>query len=283
MSPLILALSMSLAATACVGGDDEVPTQLVGWSEADAAWLAQELSRWMGERERTRCDGAPGLTLELAELEVRVRFEFKGTTRVRTLPRAGPVDELLRYQSAATAEELVRSTWEAPPPPRFAVLARGAVFPTVVGPVMGGGSIGAAVCALPSLSFELHAGAAVLGATSFAETASVTGSLFSGTASVSWLPLRVGVFRAGPRASAQVGALSLEVRGAEGETASGVVPWVWLGGGVSAGVEFKHLSLLLIGEFGAAVAGGAVLLEGVPTLRLRGPSGMAALQAGWSW
>ncbi len=283
MSPLILALALSLADTACTGSHDEVPTALVGWADDDEAWLARELSGWVRERGHTRCDGAPGLRLELGEHEVLVRFELDGAVRTRTLPRAGPVDELLRYQTAATAEELVRSTWEAPAPPRFAVVARAAVFPTVAGPVLGGGAIGVAVFALPSLAFELHAGAAVLGATPLIDAADVRGALFSGTASLSWLPVRLGVFRAGPRASAQVGALSLEVRVADTATASGVVPWVWLGGGLSAGVEVKRFSVSVIGEFGAAVVGGAVLLEGAPTLRLPGASGMAAVQAGWSW
>jgi hypothetical protein len=280
VSPLILVLSMSLTGAACSGNEAEVPVRIAGWDDSDRAWLEQELARWMSQRERTLCDGSNGLVIELADLEARIRFDFKGAQRTRTLPRAGPVDELFRYETAATAEELVRSTWEAPPPPRFTLLARAAVFPTGAGPVWGGGSIGAGVFVLPSLSIELHAGVAGLNSTSFA---TVTGALVSGTVSVSWQPLRASVFRAGPRASAQVGALSLDVTAPDSVSSSGVVPWVWLGGGLSAGLEFKRFSIHLIGEIGSAVAGASVLVEGVPALRLQGLSGMAAVQAGWSW
>lgn len=282
MSPLILVLSMSLTGAACTGNEAEVPTRIVGWDEADRSWLEQELTRWLAQRERVSCEGDSGLTIQLGDLEVQVRYAFKGTVRTRSLPRAGPVTELFRYESAATAEELVRSTWEAPPPPRFAILARAVVWPTSAGPVFGGASLGAALFVLPSVSVELHAGVAGLGSTSFSSTASVTGSVVSGTLSASWLPLRASVFRAGPRASAQLGALSLEVSAPE-SSRSGVTPWVWLGGGLSAGLEFKRFSLLLIGEVGSAIVGGTVLVEGVPTLRLQGLSGQAALQAGWSW
>lgn len=273
MSPLTLVVSLSAAAALCTGSEAEVPARFVGWEVADAAWLEQELSGWVAARERALCAGPKGLTLEANELEVVVRFEFKGQVRARTVSRASESSELFRYQVAATAEELVRSTWEAPPPPRFGVLARGAWGPAGGGSFFGGG-VGLAVFLVPSLGVEVLISGSAMGANGVISSA----SLFTGTLSVSWLPVRLGVFRAGPRASVQAGVMNVTV-----DATRGVTPWVMVGGGATVGLEFRHLVVQLLGEVGAALVGPTVLEEGVPVQRVRGLSGTVGAQVGWSW
>ena len=47
--------SLVLGVAPCAGAPLEVPSRLLGWADADAAWLEQELAGWMKQRERELC------------------------------------------------------------------------------------------------------------------------------------------------------------------------------------------------------------------------------------
>ena len=64
---------------------------------------------------------------------------------------------------------------------------------------------------------------------------------------------------------------------------TGVTPWVQAGGGVTLGVELRHVTLLAFSELGFVIAGAAVELEGARLQRVRGTAGTFGLQAGWLW
>lgn len=274
---LTLVLSLFVASATCTGDEAEVPTRVEGFAPADAEWLRAELGTWLAARGHSRCDGRGGLTLTRGELEVLVTFELGGRRQERTLSR-GDDTELFRYQVAAAAEELVRSTWEGPPPATFGLFARGEVAPLGAGPVLLGGALGGELFVLPSLAVELSAGAGALTATPLPSGASVSGSLVRGGVAVTWLPVKVGVLRAGVRAGADGGALSLQVA-----SVSATTPWVAVRGGLTVGLEFRHFTVGVLGEVGTALVGGAVLAEGVAVLRVRGVFGAVGLQAGVRW
>jgi hypothetical protein len=283
----MLVASLSLTAASCTGAEGEVPSRFVAFSEADAAWLEQEMSGWVSARERTLCAARPGdeaLSLDAsAQLEVTIEFDFKGAHRTRTVLRGSESAELFRYQVAATAEELVRSTWEAPPPPRVGVLVRGEVTPFGSGLLGLGGAAGVAVFVLPSLSLELLAGGGAMTATTLPAGGTVTASLARATLSASWLPIQAGVFRAGPRASFQGGALFTSVREEAAPATNATTAWLSAGGGVTVGLQTRHLMLQVFGEIGATLIGTTVLSEGVPVHQVGGLLGTAGLQAGWLW
>ncbi|MDP1829923.1 MAG: hypothetical protein Q8L48_42065 [Archangium sp.] len=276
-----------MSAASCSGAEGEVPARFVAFGDADSTWLEQEIAGWVAERDRKLCSARAGdeaLTIDgSAPLEVAIEFDFKGAHRTRRVLRGSESAELFRYQVAATAEELVRSTWEAPPPPRVGVFARGEVAPLGTGPFAVGGAIGVGLFVLPTLCLELAGGGGALTATTLPTGGTVTGSVVRGTFSASWLPLQAGVFRAGPRASVQAGLLSSSVR-EEGLTPStGATPWLAAGGGLTVGVATRHLMLQLFGELGALLIGTTVLSEGVPVHQVRGLLGTVGLQAGWLW
>ncbi len=276
---------MSFAAAVCSGTETEVPVRLDGWPAEDAAWLGEELGGWMSARDRQACtarDDEPGVTVELAPLEVIISFDFHGRRRTRSLSRESDSNELFRYQVAAATEELVRSTWEAPPPPRFEVFARGEVSPLGTGPVFLGGAVGGALFVVPSLALELAFGGAGSVSVSVPTGGAVSSTLLHGTVSASWLPLRAGSFRFGPRASLDAGALLINVT-ESGTTTSGTAPWLALGAGATVGLETRHFSVQLLGEVGFAVLGASVQAEGVPVLGMRGLRGTVGVQAGWLW
>ena len=196
--------------------------------------------------------------------------------------RTGGVDELFRYQVAAATEELLRSTWEQPPPPRFKLFALGIVRPLATGPLLVGGGAGLAFAPAPWLSLEASGGgAAVLPLA--VEGATVRGNLVTATLSASWLPVRVGLLSAGPRLAARAGALGLEVLSADGSRVVATTPWLDLGGGVVVGLSGRRFSVDLVAEVNSALLGAAVLSEGVRVASLRGLMGSFSLEAGWRW
>lgn len=273
------------ATSVCSGDEAEVPVRLVGWSADDAAWLEAELARWVTERDRSLCAARASdqaLSLQATELEALIQFTFKGVRRERSVPKTSD-SGLFRYQVAAAAEELARSTWEAPPPPRFGVLARGEFDALFTGPWLSGGGLGVTAFVLPELSVELFATFCGLQGAPLATGGTVGGFRVGGVVTLSWLPLRVGVFRAGSRASLQVAALSVVVRDPEAPEARGVTPWVQAGGGVTVGLELRHFTLLAFSEVGLVFAGAAVELEGARVQQIRGAAGTFGLQAGWLW
>lgn len=275
-------VSLLVLNAACAGADTEVPVRVAGFTDADAEWLRTELAGWVSSHDRRVCEGDRGLTLTLTELEVLVTFDFKGRHHERALSRGAESAELFRYQVAATAEELVRATWEAPPAARFGVFARGALTPLAVGPALISGGAGVEFFPLPSVGLELSGDGGALTKTTLPLGGEVSGSVVRGALSLSWLPLRPGVLRAGLRAGGEAGALSLTV--SEGATStSGTAPWLAVRGGVTVGLEVKHFAVALHGEVGGALLGGAVLSEGVPVLRVRGLFGAVTLQAGVRW
>jgi hypothetical protein len=286
VSPLTLVAAVSMAATSvCSGAEAEVPVRFVGWSADDAAWLEAELARWVTERDRTLCSARTSdeaLALEGTGLEARIEFTFKGMRRERSVPKSSDAG-LFRYQVAAAAEELARSTWEAPPPPRFGVLARGELDALVAGQWLAGGGVGVTLFLWPSFSVQLFATFSGLQGAPLATGGTVGGFRVGGGLSLSWLPVRPGVFRAGPRASLQVAALSVTVREPDSVGGTGVTPWVQAGGGVTLGVELRHVTLLAFSELGFVIAGAAVELEGARLQRVRGTAGTFGLQAGWLW
>ena len=73
----MLMASLSAAAVTCAGSEAEVPVHFVGWAEADAAWLEQELTGWVAAHERRLCAGheGQGLSLEAGETEVTIHFD----------------------------------------------------------------------------------------------------------------------------------------------------------------------------------------------------------------
>ncbi|MFZ5443558.1 MAG: hypothetical protein ACOZQL_26365 [Myxococcota bacterium] len=273
-------VSLMLLTATCSGDDAEVPVRVEGFSEDDARWLRAELAAWVEARERRVCDGAGGLTLQLGELEAVISFEFKGQRRERSVSRTDGA-ELFRYQVAAAAEELVRSTWEAPPPPRFGLFARGGVAPLGVGPLLAGGGAGAEWFVHPALGLELSADGGALTRTTLPTGGEVSGSVVRGALAVSWVPVRVGVLRAGLRVGGQAGALTLAVK--EETSVSATTPWLGVSGGACVGLEFKRLAVGVVGEVGAVLLGGAVLAEGVPVLRVRGLFGDVSLRVGVRW
>lgn len=273
------------ATSVCTGGEAEVPVRFNGWSTDDATWLEGELARWVTERDRTLCSARAtdeALALESTQLEAVIHFTFKGVRRERSVPRSSDAG-LFRYQVAAAAEELARSTWEAPPPPRFGLLARGEFDALLAGQWLAGGGLGATLFLLPSLSLEVFAAFSGLQGAALATGGTVGGFRLGGVLSLSWLPLRLGAFRAGPRASARVAALSVVVREPDAPDARGVAAWVQVGGGVTLGLEWRHFTLLAFSELGFVIAGAAVELEGARIQRIRGTAGTFGLQVGWLW
>lgn len=293
MGVFLVAMMLGASATCSssatgAGADEEVPVRLVRWSDEDATALEQELSAWISEHDRKLCrpasrsSGDVGLTIERNELEAVILFVFENQRRTRTVPRASEAG-LFRYQVAAAAEELVRSTWEAPPPARFGVLARGGVSFLGSGQLLGGGSLGAGLFVLPTLCVELTADVAGLRGVPLSTGGNVSGGLFGGTVSASWLPIRLAAFRAGPRASVSLGALSVLVHEEGSTDATGVAPWVVARGGASVGLETRHLMVLAVGEAGWAFSGAAVEVEGVRVQSIRGFVAQVGLQVGWLW
>lgn len=276
-------VALSFASAKCSGAEGEVPAHFVGFSEADGAWLEQELTRWVSQRDRRLCEGEPGLTIELGELEVAIRFDFKDVHQTRTAARSGLLDELFRYQVAATAEELVRSTWEGRPSPRFAILARGEVMPLGAGSFFIGGRLGVGLFVVPSLCLELWGGGSALTEAPLPGGGASSGNVMGGAFSVSWLPLRLGMVRAGPRASVQAGALTVRVTQPDAPSVSGTTPWLALFGGATLGLELRHVALQLVGEVGSTLAGATVQAEGVPVQRVGGLLGTASVQVGLLW
>jgi hypothetical protein len=142
------------------------------------------------------------------------------------------------------------------------------------GATLVGGGVGAALFLLPSLSLEL-----VVGGASLLPSGVITsGAVLDGTLSVSWLPVRLGVFRAGPRASVSGGALFLAV-----DMVNSTLPWLSLGGGATVGLEFRHLAIQLFGEVGSVLVGAVVLAEGLPVQRVRGLEGSFGAQVSYQW
>lgn len=291
-----LVAAMTLAASAVcssassgAGSDEEVSVRLVRWSEDDSAWLEQELARWISEQDRKLCTPRTsssedmGLTIESNELEAVITFVFQNQRRTRSVPRASE-SSLYRYQVAVAAEELVRSTWEAPPPPRFAILGRGDFsFLGGGGQFLGGGSLGAGLFLLPSVCVELMASLAGLGAPTLTSGGTVSGLELSGSLAATWLPIAISVFRAGPRGSFTLGALSVRVREAGSTDANGLAPWLVARGGLAVGIETRKLLALAVLEAGYALSGAAVDVEGVRTQTTRGFVAHAGLQVGWLW
>jgi hypothetical protein len=269
------------------GADEEVPVRLLSWNDEDAAALEQELSGWISEHDRKLCrPGARasdvGLTIERGELEAVITFVYETQRRTRTVPRVSEAS-LFRYQVAAAAEELVRSTWEAPPPARFGLLARGHFDFLGGGQWLGGGSLGAGLFVIPTLCVELTADVSGLTALPLPPGGSVSGAHFGGTVSASWLPVRLSLFRAGPRASVSAGALSVRVHEDGSTDATGVTPWLVARGGASLGVETRHVMVLALAEAGWAFTGAAVEVEGVRVQSIRGFVAQVGLQVGWLW
>lgn len=284
----LAASAVCSSASSGAGSDEEVPVRLVRWSEDDSAWLQQELARWISEQDRKLCtpgtSGADaGLTIESNELEAVITFVFQNQRRTRSVARASE-SSLFRYQVAVAAEELVRSTWEAPPPPRFAILGRGDFsYLGGGGQFLGGGSLGAGLFLLPSLCVELMASLAGLGAPALTTGGTITGLEISGSLAATWLPIAISIFRAGPRASFTLGALSARVSEAGSSDASGVAPWMVARGGLAAGIETRKLLLLAVVEAGYAFSGAAVDVEGVRTQTTRGFVVHAGIHVGWLW
>lgn len=283
----MLMASLSMSAASCSGAEGEVPARFLAFSELDGAWLEQEVTGWVAERGRKLCAARAqdeALTIDgSAPAEVAIQFDFKGAHRTRTVLRGPESAELFRYEVAATAEELVRSTWEAPPPPRVGLLVRGELDPLGSGAFGAGGSIGVGLFVLPSVCLELLGGGGVLTSQTLATGGSVSGTVVRGTFSVSWLPVQLGVFRAGPRASVQAGLLTTRVKEDDLPETSGGTPWLAAGGGLTIGLATRHLMLQLFGELGAILLGTTVLSEGVPVHQVRGLLGVVGLQAGWLW
>lgn len=263
--------SLALSASPCSGARDEVPSRVIGWSVEDASWLERELAEWMRARDRRWCEGDGGLQVSASELEASVSY---GPNQ-RSLSRAGQPAELFRYQVAAATEELVRSTWEAPPPARGSLFVRGEGA-LVVADLAGGGSIGGAFLPVPSLRLELSVGGSGLINRALDDQTTLSAQLIRGGFDVSWLPLQVGVFRAGPRGSVQGGAWLVQAG-----DATATAPWLFLGGGLTAGVEMKHLDVLLFGEVGSSLLGARIEREGVPVATTRGLTVLFGLQLGW--
>ncbi len=283
----MLVASLSMTAATCSGAEGEVPARFVAFNQDDAAWLEKEVTAWVSERGRTLCaarETDDALTLDgSAQLEAVIEFDFKGAHRTRTVLRGTGSAELFRYQVAATAEELVRSTWEAPPPPRFSVLLRGELNPFSSGTLGAGGSLGVGLFVLPTLCLELMLGGGALTPQTIPTGGTVAGALARGTLSASWLPVQLGLFRAGPRASVQAGVLSTSVNADAVPARTGLTPWLGAGGGLTLGIATRHVMVQLFGEVGALLLGTTVLSEGVPVHQVRGLFGTAGLQAGWLW
>lgn len=284
MSPLTLVAAVAVMAVECSGGEGEVPLRLNGFSAEDASWLEGELGGWVKERDRSLCAARlsdEGLELTLTQLEATITFRLKGVIQARSLPRDSEL-VLFRYQLAAAAEELARTAWETPPPRRLTVFALGHAQLLTGGHVFIGGGVGASFAFIPSVAVELEALGASLLAPGLESGGGVTGSQFAGALALTWLPLRVGVLRAGPRISSRVGALTVSVA-EDGITTVATTPWADLTGGAFVGLELGRLSVRVVGEAGFAFAGAAVLSEGVAVQRLRGFTGVFGLQAGGAW
>ncbi len=283
----MLVASLSMTAATCSGAEGEVPARFVAFNQDDAAWLEKEVSEWVRERGRSLCAARSqdeALTLDgTAQLEAVIEFDFNGAHRTRTVLRGTESAELFRYQVAATAEELVRSTWEAPPPPRFSVLVRGEFTPFGTGTLGSGGSLGVGLFVLPVLCLELMLGGGALLAQTLPTGGTVSGALARGTLSASWLPVQLGIFRAGPRASVQAGVLSTRVNEEALPATTGLTPWLGAGGGLTLGIATRHVMVQVFGEVGAVLLGTTVLSEGLPVHQVRGVFGTAGLQAGWLW
>ncbi|MDP2275085.1 MAG: hypothetical protein Q8K32_30355 [Archangium sp.] len=283
----MLVASLSMTAATCSGAEGEVPARFVAFNADDAAWLEKEVSEWVSERGRSLCAARSedeALTLDgSAQLEAVIEFDFNGAHRTRTVLRGTESAELFRYQVAATAEELVRSTWEAPPPPRFSVLVRGEFTPFGTGTLGAGGSLGVGLFVLPTWCLELMLGGGALLAQTLPTGGTVSGALARGTLSASWLPVQLGIFRAGPRASVQAGVLSTRVNEEALPATTGLTPWLGAGGGLTLGIATRHVMVQLFGEVGALLLGTTVLSEGLPVHQVRGVFGTAGLQAGWLW
>lgn len=283
----MLVASLSMTAATCSGAEGEVPARFVAFNQDDTAWLEKEVSQWVSERGRTLCGARAqddALTLDgSAQLEAVIEFDFQGAHRTRTVLRGTESAELFRYQVAATAEELVRSTWEAPPPPRFGVLVRGEFNAFGTGTLGVGGSLGVGLFLVPTLCLELLLGGGALMAQTLPTGGTVSGVLARGTLSASWLPVQLGIFRAGPRVSIQAGVLSSSVNEEALPATTGVTPWLGAGGGLTLGIATRHVMVQLFGEVGALLLGTTVLSEGLPVHQVRGLFGTAGLQAGWLW
>ncbi len=283
----MLVASLSMTAATCSGAEGEVPARFVAFNQDDTAWLEKEVTQWVSERGRTLCaarEKDEALTIDgSAQLEAVIEFDFKGTHRTRTVSRGTESAELFRYQVAATAEELARSTWEAPPPARFSVMVRGEVNPLGSGPLGFGGSVGVGLFVLPTLCLELVLGGGALTAQAIPSGGTVSGWVARGTLSASWLPVQLGLFRAGPRVSVQAGALSSSVNQEPLPATTGLTPWLAAGGGLTLGIATRHVMVQLFGEVDALLLGTTVLSEGLPVHEVRGLFGTAGVQAGWLW
>ena len=262
-----------MSSSACTGAPDEVPVALVGWSDTDAAWLSDELTRWLGARERVRCDGAGGLRLEQGALEATVHF----AALTRTVSRSGAPDELFRYQVAVAAEELARATWETPPPPDWSLFAR-AEGAWVADTWNATGGLGISRALAPSFRLELAVTAGALFPHAIDEGVAVRGVRVEGALTASWLPVHVDVFRLGLRGSVRGGVLLVSV-----DDARSTQPMLSLGGGVTAGLETRRLSVLVYGEAGGGVVAPRVEREGSAVFTLRSFGVTAGLQAGVRW
>jgi len=184
-----LVLSALAATPPCAGGDADVPVRFVDVPADDVAWLEDELAAWVRQRDRRLClarEGDAGLTVGRDDFgATTLDFTFQGQRSSRSVSPGAPSQELFRYQLAAAAEELVRSTWEGPPPPRFAVLARVGAQPLATGPLFLGGAVGAGLYLVPSLRVELLLGASAALPTAALDAATV----IHASLSVSWLPV----------------------------------------------------------------------------------------------
>jgi len=289
----LLAAAMVMGATGTcsrqasgAGADEEVPVRLTGWSADDAAWLEGELAAWVGSRERTLCrpagGGDAGLTIERGELEAVITFVFGAERRTRSVSASSDAS-LFRYQVAAAAEELVRSTWEALPSGRFALLLRGDASVFLGGQWLAGGGAGAGYFLVPSLLVDLTADVAALRGLPLSTGGDVGGLQLGGTLGVSWLPIQASAFRAGPRASFSLGALSVRVQQSGVADTTGLSWWVVARGGAALGFQTRRVLVLALAEAGWAFAGAAVEVEGVRAQSIRGFDAQFGVQAGWLW
>lgn len=277
---------VALATLPCDGSAEEVPVRIEGWSPEDAQWLEDELSRWFSLREHWLCtprEVEPTcITVAAAQSGAAVSAVIHGEARFRhVLDSSGSV-ELFRYQVAAAVEELARTSW-AVSHERFAVLAHAQFAWMRAGLMWGGGEVGIRFAIQRTMSVEVGLAGMVSPRVSMSTGATLDSALLAGVASWRWLPLRLGIVRAGPRLLVQAGALMLRVEEQGNFRVQGVTPWLSGAVGVCVDVDIHRVTLGVVADVGNAFVGAHIDADSASIQQVRGVYGAVAAHVGFRW
>lgn len=281
--PSLTLLVLLAAPLLCTGSEHEVALEVAGFNDDDAQWLREELGAWLRHRDHLLCQGAGGLTVAKGAEGISLRFISGLATRERLLLPVEGDAGLLRYQVAAASEELIRSTWEGPRPPRWQLHAAASSHHLSSGVHAVGGSVGGTLFVSEGLGVELVVGAASWLASPLPAGASLGGGALTVDLGLVWAPLRAGAFSAGVRGGVCGGVLFLTVPTSYPAAARGTAPWLAVSAGPLVAFSWRKFVVALVGELGYAFAGAVVQAEGANAREVQGLEGRLAVRVGIQW